>query len=291
MHRPFQALQYLPTDSTTMQEDSADGEFSCRFEKSLPPTAEAPFVNATFLNSSPEVSPTEIKASANLQGSRKARMLMGAEGPSPPTSAPRQPSQLSTVTASTAPKKPSLSNDIAPWDAEPKQKSSSQPTFSGSFYNDDSDVGGPTSPVYRSSTSRTPTNEVPDPIFDYEARRPSVISATSVSSQASKRSDGGRYKKGFKTLFNEDYSADGKPLSDPAISSQGQSFQTYKADSKNRLRADSAADRFDRPHTPAAQASSDVTPWDFDGFNVSLFSSSDCMRASVKGMTREREAS
>ena len=205
-----------------------------------------------------------MKANANLQQHRKARALLGADA-TPAAASQRLP--VSTALPS--------SSEVAPWDADPGPKSSSQPLL-GSFYPDDSEHLAQPSPPFRPSSGRTGTSDSPDTAFDTDARRPSVISATSVSSQASKNSAGGKFHKSLKNWLGDDPS---DPKIDPAtIAAQAAPPQPAQAPSeiaksniKNRLRNDSVAtsDTSDRPNTPLVP-SSDVTPWMYQNFDVSI---------------------
>lgn len=223
-----------------------------------------------FLNSSPEVSPTELRANANLNHHRKARALMGADDGSP-ASQGRQPAAREPAARGM------VDSNIAPWDVEPGPKSSSQP-YIGSFYHDDSDQFNQSSPSFRPSTGLTGGTDSPDNSCDADVRRPSVISATSVSSLNSKAdiSGGSKNARSRKNVLGEDLgdpktppesiSSSSQPMLSSQVYSQGTSMP--KGDAKTRLRNDSIyASDGDRPNTPLP--SSAVTPWMYQKFDVS----------------------
>ena len=208
---------------------------------------------------------------------------MGADE-GPPASQGRQPAAREPAARGTA------NSTIAPWDVEPGPKSSSQP-YIGSFYHDDSDQINQPSPSFRPSTGRTGGTDSPDNAGDTDVRRPSVISATSVSSLNSRPSisGGGKQHKGLKNVMGEDSGDPKTPpesissSSQPVLPSQApnQGVPVTKGDPKTRLRNDSIyASDGDRPSTPLP--SSAVTPRMYQKFDVSLRLGLDCFSASYQ---------
>ncbi|KAL9113530.1 MAG: hypothetical protein Q9227_002268 [Pyrenula ochraceoflavens] len=151
---------------------------------------------------------------------------------------------------------------------------SSQP-FGHSFYNESLENVGQLSPSFRPSTSRTGTSESTQ---EGDARRPSVASNNTVSSQGSKASAGGRIHKNLRGFFGSEYDgSDARFASDPSILTPSGSQPMSREGSKQRDRADSthtnntsnsalrAPSPSGRPRTPVP--SSEVTPWAYQNFN------------------------
>lgn len=141
--------------------------------------------------------------------------------------------------------------------------------FGGTFYNDSSENLGQISPGFAPPDGMTFSHE-------HDDRRPSVASGTTVSSQGSKSSFGGRYKKKLQGFFGEEFT--GKGDSDSRHDSEASSMQGGPVPSgigaASRFRNNSVNDSAtpssppsptsSRPRTPTAPGpSSEVTPWVF----------------------------
>jgi adenylate cyclase len=100
-------------------------------------------------------------------------------------------------------------------------------------------------------------------------RRPSVASATTVSSTGSKSSMGRGFHKRLQNVFGEDFPADDRQNSDTSLNTQqrnrGNSLSNTIG-SKQQSRPTSPTSS--RPRTP--QASSEVTPWEFQDSKVTF---------------------
>jgi adenylate cyclase len=170
----------------------------------------------------------------------------------------------------------------------------------GSFYDDSSEDVGQSSPGFRPGSSQEDMSAFPG-----EDRRPSIASATTVSSIGSKSSVGRGFHKKLHGFFGEDFPgensrqnsdqslpasalfpAGGQPL-DPIAARQARhrtNSATNNAIGLQVSRPGSPAS-FSRPRTPH---SSEVTPWEFQDFSnkVRHFY---CLRksekADVKGQT------
>ena len=146
---------------------------------------------------------------------------------------------------------PKDENPIAPWDQDPQAQMSGSRPFDQPHFNNTLHQG---SPGVRPQTSRTNTDSLDN--FD-DARRPSVASATTVSSSGSKSS--GRVHKSLMGFFGDDSNSGSRKGSNANLPEQAQNGQA-------KGRSDSAATAKavdDRPRTPAP----DVTPWAFQNFD------------------------
>ena len=159
---------------------------------------------------------------------------------------------------------PSSDSDaIAPWDKDPQSQIAGISPF-GPDATNGPDRAAQASFAGRPATSRTATDS---PDYDGD-RRPSVVSATSVSSSNSKAS-GARpgFHKSLKGFFGDDPQTDSRKGSQVNIPEQGQNG-SLKA--RNDSSATEKAVNDDRPHTPLP--SSEVTPWAYQNFeDVSNF--------------------
>lgn len=221
-----------------------------------------------YSSSSPDISPTEQK-STGFGNHRKALAVLGAGGSDPkvPQISRDPPTAISS------------GNPIAPWDTPAPGMGSS--SFSNSFYNDSPDYIRQLSPSFPSGTGKTMASDSPDvPFGADEARRPSVASATTVSSVGSKTSISGRgFHKSLKNIFGEDYSGpDSKQGSDASLPTRVGSVGSRDAskhrerERNNSVNTTGTAERAgsptsSRPRTPLPP--SDVTPWMYQSFQVS----------------------
>lgn len=160
--------------------------------------------------------------------------------------------------------------------------------FGGSFYNDSSENLGQISPGF------APPNGMTFP-GDGDDRRPSIASATTVSSSGSKSSFGGRYRKKLQGFFGEDFRTDdpqnggsGSRHDSETSSMQGGQLPAFAPGGGSRNRNNSMNDAImgrsgppsptsSRPRTPAPGPSSEVTPWVYQDAQVSgMCASSAC---------------
>lgn len=157
---------------------------------------------------------------------------------------------------------------IAPWASSSNVMPSS--AFPGTFF-DDSTENLQLSPSFRPGTGRTGTSDSPEVAYYGDERRPSVTSATTISSQGSRSSTsrGGFHKK-LTGFFGEEFSGNegpsqssqtnltangGRTLSAHSQRDRNNSVHTKNADGRPASPANS------RPRTPLP--SSDVIPWVF----------------------------
>ncbi len=173
---------------------------------------------------------------------------------------------------------PSSNKAIAPWDSEPDpqaQMGGIRP-FGQSYFNDNSaeHVGQPSPPVRPSTGSgMTGTTDSPD-MEAFDARRPSVASATTVSSQGSKSSStGARFQKSLKSFFGDDPQADSRKGSMTNLPDQernGKEISQPKGGRNDSVKTQNTIQEAPRPQTPAPAPSRDVTPWSYQQFSVSV---------------------
>ena len=183
-----------------------------------------------------------------------------AKGPIPPMSKRPPPAEAPNA-------------DIAPWMGDGLPALSTHGLTSSSFFNDGSSKAQP-SPSFRPDSGRTADSESPDPMFMSNDRRPSLASATTIDSQNSlckaSTSKGTPYKKvtGF---FGDEYRQSPRS-SDTNIPSTVQREQTassrHGSSHTSRDEGRPISPSSSRPRTPLP--SSDVVPWVFQDFTVSL---------------------
>lgn len=165
---------------------------------------------------------------------------------------------------------------IAPWATE----SPTHPiggAASGSFF-DDGQNRFPVSPSFRPDTARTGASDSPDPMFFGDERRPSMASATTVSSSNSNPraslSKNTRHKKLANFLGDDGHES--SRGSDTSILTTGHRDRSTSSRSrKDRNNSAHTINNDGRPISPSSSRprtplpSSDVTPWLFQDFKVS----------------------
>jgi adenylate cyclase len=142
----------------------------------------------------------------------------------------------------------------------------------GSFYNDSSEEVNQLSPGFRPGSSQEEISAFPS-----EDRRPSIASATTVSSSNSKSSVGRNFQKKLQGFFGEDFpgvehAKQGSDPSLPGLSATSSSVAAQRTRNRNNSTHNSNLDisrpispaSFSRPHTPHT---SEVTPWEFQDVN------------------------
>ncbi|KAI2485941.1 PP2C multi-domain protein [Pyrenophora tritici-repentis] len=136
-----------------------------------------------------------------------------------------------------------------------------------SFFNDSNEDLAQPSPGFRPQ-SGSREDSMGFPLKD--DRRPSVASATTVSSTGSKSSISRGFHKKLQNIFGDDFPADGRQHSDTSLpyapDAQSQRPMRNRGNSLNNTIGSSHQSRpvsptNSRPRTP--QASSEVTPWEF----------------------------
>jgi adenylate cyclase len=159
----------------------------------------------------------------------------------------------------------SANSQVAPWSTASNGNNMTNSVWS-SFFNDSNEDLSQSSPGYRPSTG-TREDSMGFPMKD--DRRPSVASATTVSSTGSKSSMGRGFHKRLQNVFGEDFPADERQNSDSSLNTpqrnRGNSLSNTIG-SRHHSRPTSPTNS--RPRTP--QPSSEVTPWEFQDSKVRL---------------------
>ncbi|KAL4922877.1 hypothetical protein BDW62DRAFT_4141 [Aspergillus aurantiobrunneus] len=232
-----------------------------------PPSLGAPndLYTSMFSWGSPDVSPTDPRKTPGFGNHRKALAVLGNDDPGPSPVNNPVPNLNTNYTDNFNPD----SNQT--YSYSPRTGSGDG---HGTFFHDYSEhEASPATATFRPGTGRTYASEPPD--FDYNDRRPSVASATTVSSQGSKSSARGLFRKQLQGFFGDDYNSgdtrgdyDGYPNSGVKPSSIDHFKARERADSDGSRRASDASDETPqqgRPRTPLP--SSDITPWEYQRFN------------------------
>jgi len=165
----------------------------------------------------------------------------------------------------------SANSQIAPWSSGSNGTPMANSAWS-SFYNDSNEDVSQLSPGFARPGTGSREDSMGFPMKD--DRRPSVASATTVSSSGSKSSISRGFHKRLQNVFGEDFPADGRQSSDTSLNTP------YAADtSRTRNRGNSlnntpgsynsrpTSPTSSRPRTP--QPSSEVTPWEYQESKVS----------------------
>ena len=210
--------------------------------------------------------------------SKKAMSFFGEDGGTQNAfQTPRKPQPNRAPDQSIAPwdDNPPAGKGISPWTAEdPQAHIVGTRPFNQSYFNDTVPREAHTT-VQRPDTSRTTTSDDFDP--DRVDRRPSMASATTVSSADSKGgqlNSNGKYQKNLKGFFGDDPSDSRKGSSTnlPGSAQNGSNSEVASSTSKRNNSVNTQHTVDERPKTPAPQPSSKVAPWDYQNFeDVSKF--------------------
>ncbi|KAL3492229.1 hypothetical protein BJX62DRAFT_236458 [Aspergillus germanicus] len=252
------------------KDDESDRLESQPARSGRPPSLGGPgeLYTSMFAWGSPDVSPTDQRKFAGFGSHRKALAVLGNdENGTPPIGNP-SPHHLNTNYADYFQHDPNATLSYPPRVGSADAQ--------GTFYHDYSEhEPSPATATFRPGTGRTYASEPPDFDYDGDNRRPSVASAMTVSSQGSKSSTSGRFRKKLQGFFGDDYSGDLRPDNDgyQNAAPRPSSIDYLKA----RERANSDASRHTseasqdetpqqaRPRTPLP--SSDITPWVYQNYD------------------------
>ncbi|KAL2012027.1 hypothetical protein VTN00DRAFT_4745 [Thermoascus crustaceus] len=209
-----------------------------------------------FPTSSPDVSPTDQRKFTGFSNHRKALAILGTDDAS-----------ISSTSTSRPPNQPM--EHSATWSPSPTMLPRDSP---GTFYNDSSEhETSPASASFRPSSGRTAASDSADLAgYDPDHRRPSVASATTVSSQGSKASTGGRFRKRLQGFFGDEYldsrhDSDGSFQNQTRDNSRGRNNSIGARTLPDKLPEQPSSPSSSRPLTPVP--SSEVTPWMYQRFN------------------------
>ncbi len=185
------------------------------------------------------------------------------------------------------------SADIAPWAANDGRTVPKGGTSSESFF-DDGHSKFQTSPSFRPDTGGTCTSGSPDRLSYGDERRPSIASATTISSQNSNSNSRASVSRGTRRskiagFFGDDANGrESSRSSDTSILPGGQrEHSTSSASQRDRNNSINAFNHDGRPLSPGNSRprtplpSSDVTPWLFQDFKVSLNVCGPCVTQSL----------
>ncbi|KAL4949493.1 hypothetical protein BDW69DRAFT_174387 [Aspergillus filifer] len=237
-----------------------------------PPSLSGPndlYTSMFSWGNSPDVSPTDQRKFPGFGSHRKALAVLGNDDPGPPLS--NNPS-------------PHIHTNHGDYFQHDPQASSLaySPRLStgdahGTFFHDYSEhEASPATTTFRPGTGRTFASEPPEYGYNGNDRRPSVASATTISSQGSKSSASGLFRKKLQGFFGDDpHAGDSRhDLNDYQNSgAKPSSLDHFRA----RHRADSEGSRHvsdgsqdegplrTRPKntTPASV----ITPWEYQTYN------------------------
>ncbi|EAU33560.1 hypothetical protein ATEG_05799 [Aspergillus terreus NIH2624] len=241
-----------------------------------PPPALGPateFNTSMFSRASPDVSPTDLRKGSGFASHRKALAMLGADDPGPPptSSSGSGPSHLNPHQFDYFQQNPNSSRPSSPKMA---------PTdSSGTFFHDSEHEASPATASFRPGTGRTYASEPLEIDYNMDNRRPSVASATTVSSQGSKSSTSARFRKKLQGFFGDEYLGPGEPRPESDHAAQLQSgnpshIEQYltreRANSDGTrpvpgLANDDSSSQNPPAHTPLP--SSEITPWLYQSFH------------------------
>jgi adenylate cyclase len=220
-----------------------------------------------FVSSHDDISPSDSRPVKGLGNDRKAMAILGrSDSNSQPRQSPPQAQNRHNSTA-IAPWEtqaaPSNPKSIAPWDDDPQAQLGGVRPFGQAHFNESENVGQPSTSV-RLSTGKPGTTDSPD-LESFDVRRPSVASATTVSSQGSKSSStGARFPKSLRSFFGDDPQSDSRKASQTNLSEQERNGGQAKS-RNDSVKTQNTIQEAPRPQTPVP--SRDVTPWSFQQFS------------------------
>ena len=201
--------------------------------------------------------------------------MLGADDPGPPpasSSMSRPPAHLNPSNSDYFQHDP-----ISSLSSSPKLAPNDSP---GTFYHDYSEQeASPASATFRPGTGRTYTSEPLELDYNVDDRRPSVASATTVSSQGSKSSTSARFRKRLQGFFGDEYTGPGdhegnsqKPAARPVRMAQHGSRERANSDGTRNVPGRSHDQSFSQEERGSDHAipSREITPWLYQSINVSL---------------------
>ncbi|OCK75710.1 PP2C-domain-containing protein [Lepidopterella palustris CBS 459.81] len=170
---------------------------------------------------------------------------------------------------------PTATSPTPQWSSGPNGSVVVPSSVFGSFFNDSTeDIA--LSPGFRPGSGKEDNTGFPDA----DDRRPSVASATTVSSTGSKSSIGRGFHKKLQGFFGEEFPGDSRQNSDSSLTTNNQCGPESQSTRSLRNRTNSvnntiASSMNSRPSSPASSRprtplpSSEVTPWEFQDFKES----------------------
>lgn len=183
--------------------------------------------------------------------SKKAMALLGEDAP-----VQQQNQRAQQQNASIAPWDDPPGNDenISPWATDPQAQIGGTRPFNTSYFAE-------STPRDAQFGSRRPDSSQFSDDYDMDQRRPSVASATTISSADSKSNVASNRKKNLGKFFGEDL-ADSRKGSSQNLPDTAQNGDTASAKRTNSVQTQNAADDRNAAPTPPK----DVTPWAYQDF-------------------------
>ena len=240
----------------------------CRIQKkdSSPQSDDTPSMT-TFFSTSPDVSPKEYAMTGTIRDYRGDMAFLDTSGGCAPSFSKQEPSAVIP------------SAEIAPWATNEGQTLSRGGAASESFF-DDGHSKSQISPSFRPEHSGT---GFPDQLTYGDERRPSIASATTISSQNSNSNSRASISRGTRRskiagfFGDEGNGRESSRSSDTSMLTTGQrEHSTSSASHKDRHNSINAFSPDGRPLSPGNSRprtplpSSEVTPWLFQEFKVSI---------------------
>ncbi|KAL4810890.1 hypothetical protein BDV18DRAFT_128183 [Aspergillus unguis] len=256
----------VPTGRSISPHSKVDDDDRLEPPPRRPPSLGAPndLYTSMFSWNSPDVSPTDQRKFPGFGSHRKALAVLGNDDPGPPPINNPSPNLHNTTYG-----------DYFQHDPNSNLQYSPRNDGHGTFLHDYSEhEASPATASFRPGNGRTFGNEPSE--FDYNGdhRRPSVASATTISSQGSKSSASGLFRKKLQGFFGDDPNAgeqrhenDGHPGAKPSSLDQFKARQRADSEGSRRGRdgPQDESQQHTRPRTPLP--SSDITPWEYQRFN------------------------
>ncbi|ETN39117.1 uncharacterized protein HMPREF1541_05339 [Cyphellophora europaea CBS 101466] len=209
-------------------------------------------------NASDGVSPQTRQKPFPHAASKKALAILGEDASNPPNQQSQQNQHARQQNASVAPwEEPNNDENISPWTGDPQNQTGGTRPVNTSYFFD-------ATPREAQFQQRRPdtgqTNNSDDFVMD--DRRPSVASATTISSADSKGNVNGR-KKNLNKFLGDDPN-DSRKGSFNNLPDQLNGNEGDRSKRNNSVQTQNTVE--ERPKTPAPPPSSDVTPWDYQNF-------------------------
>ncbi|KAL4765872.1 adenylate cyclase acyA [Aspergillus foveolatus] len=260
----------VPSGRSISPHSKDDGSDRLELPAPRPPSLGAPndLYTSMFSWGSPDVSPTDVRKNQGFGSHRKALAVLGNDDPGPPpvnNPSPRVNTNYGDYFQHDPQGTLSYSPRLGTGDAH------------GTFFHDHSEhEASPATATFRPGTGRTLASDAPDLDYNGDHRRPSVASATTVSSQGSKSSASGLFRKKLQGFFGDDPNAGDSKQDHGGHHSSGSKPSSIDY-FRSRQRADSEGSRRPsdgvqddthqpgRPRTPLP--SSDITPWEYQRYN------------------------
>src|SRR5690242_8371368 len=153
--------------------------------------------------SNSDIAPWDPRPSQSTPMPPKAMAIFGTNADSNSAARKQLPRPVQTPEIAPWDTRPANDGEIAPWERDPQSQISGTRPINQSYFPDSVGRYDGQAAQRRPDTARTNTSDSPD--YEGDARRPSIASATTVSSTGSRSSAAnGRFHKSLKGFFGED---------------------------------------------------------------------------------------